>query len=701
MAKWAHSLLYVELHRGRERLTKREYDRGLIGHLRLQRGRTGKNMNARIVILAALWLAATFGMGGARAVDIEPFVKNDRFENIKISPNGEYFAATVPFEDRTALVVMDRKDKKLLGTFQLGRNSAIYGFNWVSPDRVLIGAAEKFGELDQPQPTGELFAMNADGGRTEMLIGQRVGGNLGSRIRTKKAERVAAFLIDDLPGDDKHVLVSVSPFSPDPYTRVEKMDVYTGVRHVVTRAPVRNARFVSDNSGIVRFARGADTDNVSKLYYRAGEDGDWKLVNDEAATGRIEVPVGFSTDNRIAYLVAERATGPDAIVAYDTRGGGRTDVLRDEERDPVVLYRPGTSIPVGAMYDGNKPDLRFFDEESDDARLFRSLQAAFGDNAALITSSTRDGAVNLVEAWSGRNPGDFYLFDAQARKADYVISRAEWFDPAKMAEVRSVAFEARDGLKLQGYLTIPPGASGKRMPLVVMPHGGPFGIADVWEFNGEAQLLAKAGYAVLQVNFRGSGGRGRSFGHLGALQWGLTMQDDVTDATRWVIAQGIADPARICLYGSSYGAFAALMGVAKEPDLYRCAAGNVGVYDLPQLHAEETQKHGAIETWANEWVGSDMAQLAANSPTRRATSIKVPVLLAAGREDETAPVEHTEAMERALKAAGVQVEASYYSGEGHGYYKPENRKDFYTKLLAFLARNLGGEPAVPSATTQE
>src|SRR5690606_24046894 len=143
---------------------------------------------------------------------------------------------------------------------------------------------------------------------TEMLIGQRVGGNLGSRIRTKEAERVAAFLSDGLPGADKPVLVSVSPFAPDRYTRVAQMDVYTGVRHVVTPAPVRNARVVSDNSGIVRFARGADTDNVSKLYYRAGEDGDWKLVNDEAATGRIEVPDGFSTDNRIAYLVAERAT---------------------------------------------------------------------------------------------------------------------------------------------------------------------------------------------------------------------------------------------------------------------------------------------------------------------------------------------------------------------------------------------------------
>lgn len=654
-------------------------------------------MISRLAILASLCLAlaaAAVGTAHAQAVDVDAYVRNDRFETIKISPTGEYLAATVPFEDRTALVIMGRQDKKLLGTFQLGRNSAVYGFEWVSPDRVLISAAEKFGSLDTPQPTGELFAMNADGGRTEMLIGQRVAGNLGSRIRTKKAERVAAFLVDGLRDDDKHVLVSVSPFSSDPYTRVEKMDIYSGTRHTVTRAPVRNARFTSDNAGVVRFALGADTDIVSKLYYRAGEGSDWTLVNDEASSGRIEVPVGFSADDKTAYLLTEMKSGPDAVVAYDVASGKRTEVLRDGQKDPFMLYRPGTSIPIGAMYDGDKPTFRFFDEDSDDARLYKSLQAAFGDNAALVTSSTRDGRTSLVRAWSSRNPGDFYLFDAQAKKADYVISRAEWFDPAKRAKTRAFEFDARDGLKLQGYLTTPRDGSGK-MPMVVMPHGGPFGIADIWGFDGQAQMLADAGYVVLQVNFRGSGGRGRDFERLGARQWGLKMQDDVTDATRWAIAQGIADPARICIYGASYGAFAALMGVAREPDLYRCAVGNVGVYDLPQLHAEETQKHGSIATWANEWIGSDKDVLAASSPTRHAAAIKVPVLLAAGREDETAPVEHTEAMERALKAAGVQVEASYYRNEGHGYYKPENRKDFQTRLLAFLARSLGGGTAAP------
>ncbi len=207
-------------------------------------------------------------------------------------------------------------------------------------------------------------------------------------------------------------------------------------------------------------------------------------------------------------------------------------------------------------------------------------------------------------------------------------------------------------------------------------------------------MLAAAGYAVLQVNFRGSGGYGRAFRQAGARQWGGTMQDDLTDATRWAIQSGVADPRRICIYGASYGAYAALMGAAKEPGLYRCAAGNVGVYDLPMMHTRgDTQEMKWGRTYLREWIG-EANELAAVSPTNMADRIKVPVFLAAGGEDERAPVQHTELMERRLKTAGVPVEAIYYRTEGHGFYKEENRRDYYTRLLAFFGRHLGDSTAI-------
>jgi dipeptidyl aminopeptidase/acylaminoacyl peptidase len=210
------------------------------------------------------------------------------------------------------------------------------------------------------------------------------------------------------------------------------------------------------------------------------------------------------------------------------------------------------------------------------------------------------------------------------------------------------------------------------------------------------QLLAKAGYAVLQLNYRGSGNYGRAFHHAGAREWGARMQDDLTDATRWTIDQGIADPARICIYGASYGGYAALMGVAKEPTLYRCAVGYVGVYDLPMMHEDKADMARWVENWADGWLG-DPATLAGRSPNRLAAQIKVPVLLAAGGEDETAPIKHSKMMEKALREAGVPVETLYYDTEGHGFYSEPHRREFYTRLLDFLSRHIGGAKALPAA----
>lgn len=633
----------------------------------------------------------------AMAVNVDAYAKRDRFETLKISPTGEYYAATVPVEKKTVLVVMRRSDNKVTATFALGENTHVAGFWWVNPERVLISMSQKFGLLDQPLLTGELYGMNADGGSADILVGQSIGNNLASKIKPKKVERVAAFLVDDLPHDDKFVIISVSPFNREPYTRADKMDVYTGRRVPVARAPVRNASFTTDNAGVVRFAHGVEGDNASKLYYRSGEGGEWTLVNHEAGTGRVESPIGFSPDDATVYLRVQQRQGPDAIVAMDVASGKRTEVLRDDNTDPMrILYKPGTSVPVGAMYMDGKPRTAFFDDASTEARLYRSLEAAFDGQSPFITSSSADGKLTLVQVFSDRNPGDFYVFDTVAKKADYVISRRDWFDPEQMAATRPVSLKARDGLALAGYLTLPRGSEGKNLPTVVVPHGGPFGIYDSWGFDSEIQMLADAGYAVLQVNFRGSGNHGRAFQEAGAREWGGKMQDDLTDATRWAIDQGIANPRKICIYGASYGGYAALMGAAKEPDLYQCAAGYVGVYDLPMIKSELKRDGKRLGNWSSDWVGED-AQLEGRSPNRIADRIKVPVLLAAGGEDEIAPIEHSKRMERALVAAGVPVETLYIPTEGHGFYVEANRKRYYTELLDFLSTHLGGAKAGAAA----
>lgn len=299
-------------------------------------------MQARSCALAAALCAGIAGQAQAQvaasAVNVDAYIKLDTFERIKISPSGEYFAATVPYPDRTVLAILRRSDNKITGSLQMGKNTHVDDFWWVNPTRVLVSTTEKYGSLDRPQPTGELYAINANGSGADLLVGYRVDdGGAGTHLKPKKRESVAAFLVDDLPQDDESVVIAVSPFMVDPFKRAERMNVNTGRRVTIARAPVRNADFVTDNAGVVRFAYGQGIDLVSKLYYRANEKAEWTLLNDESATGRGEWAVGFSPDNSIAYLEVEQDKGPNMLVGYDVASGKRTPLLGDDSVDPAIM----------------------------------------------------------------------------------------------------------------------------------------------------------------------------------------------------------------------------------------------------------------------------------------------------------------------------------------------------------------------------
>lgn len=653
------------------------------------------------IFLATVLLALPFATiaQSPKPYEIEDFIRKQKFVDIKISPTGEYYAASVRVERKTALVILRRTDSKVMASMSIpGDRTHVSDFWWVNANRVLISPAEKTGALEAPSLTGDLYAVNVDGSKGGILVGQNVQSEgPGTHIQPRKVEDVAAFLVDDLPGNDKDVIISVSPFTADSYSRVEKLDVYTGRRQPITRAPVRNASFYTDNAGKVRFTAGQDTDLSNRLYYRATDDSEWKLINDTRESGLAELPLGFSPDDKIAYFRVEKSQGPDAIVAWDIAADTKTEVFRDDKADPYPIYVEGKLCGV-RVRDG-LPRTHFFDPQSAVAKIYRKLEKAFSGQSLEITSITADGKLALVLVDGDRNPGDFFIFDATTNKADRLLSRKEWIDPERVAEVKPVSFKARDGLEIRGYLTAPVGGDAKNAPLIVYIHGGPYTIYDAWGFDEDVQILAAHGYAVLQVNYRGSDNYGHAFALAGKREWGGKMQDDITDATRWAIQQGIADPQKICLYGASYGGYASLMGVAKEPTLYRCAAGYVGVYDLPTMHTDgDVRDRASGKTYIEEWIGPKDA-VAKVSPNRLASQIKVPVFLAAGGEDERAPIQHTEMMEKALRNAGVPVDAVYYPTEGHGFYKLENEREFYAKLLMFFEKNLGGRaPVVVSAS---
>jgi dipeptidyl aminopeptidase/acylaminoacyl peptidase len=282
-----------------------------------------------------------------------------------------------------------------------------------------------------------------------------------------------------------------------------------------------------------------------------------------------------------------------------------------------------------------------------------------------------------------------------------VLSRRRpWIEPAKQATPAEVSLTSRDGLPLHGVLTLPPGSSGKNLPMVVLPHGGPYEIFDAWGYDTETQILAQHGYAVLQVNFRGSGGYGLEFSDKGLRQWGGGMQNDIADATRHVLAQGIADPKRVCIYGGSYGGYAALMEPVRDPDLYRCAAGMAGVYDLSKMYKWGSIRHGDYgKQYLNRAIGTDPAELAANSPLNNVEKMKLPIFLAHGRLDGRVDVKHAHRMYEALQDAKADVEYFEIPQTGHGIALGRYREEFYARLLRFLDKNLGAVAPASAAAS--
>ena len=627
-------------------------------------------------------------------MSIEDFVKLPSYTRMSVSPSGKYLAVKMPYEETTIVAVIDRTTSQRTAAIHASGENVIDEFWWVNETRLVASVAEKFGGVDKPKPNGELYAINADGTGSIQLFGYRAAGSkTGSRVKSGGEQRYAsAFVIDTIPGNDKQILVQTFDWrnSDKAPPSAEILDVYTGKTRRVAIGPKAQSSFVADHKGEVRLATAPNEDLDAVVYQRSGEGAEWQVFNDPKTSGLIIAPLMFARDNQHVYVTLTRKNKANAIYLLDLATGKKEALYEGGANPGALLLTPDKQDAYGVITQDGKIGIHVFDPNSQWGRLALSVQKAFPEQVAIFGAFANDGRFGTVHVFSDRNPGDFYLFDTEKKNVDYLGSVAKWIDPEKMAPMQPIRFKARDGLEINGYLTLPPGSSGKNLPLIVNPHGGPHGPRDDWGYNWETQLLASRGYAVMQVNFRGSGGYGADFERAGYMQWGRAMQDDLTDATNWAVQQGYADPKRLCIYGASYGGYAALEGVVREPDLYRCAVGYVGVYDLPRMYKDGDIPRSLYgKTFLEQVLGRDTGEMRARSPAWNVDKIKAALMIVVGGRDERVPPSQGEALRDALDKRKYSYEWLYKDKEGHGFYTTANKLELYTKMLAFFDAHIG------------
>ncbi len=609
----------------------------------------------------------------APIIPLKDFFRNPTKLGYSLSPNGQYLAFLQPWENRLNVFVEKIGSGNAVRVTS-AKERDISSYAWKGDNRIVYiqdtGGDENF----------RLYAVGIDGSNPKDLT---------------PFEKVRAQIIDKLERNENEILVGLNKRQPRVFD-VYRINVNTGEMQMVAENPGNYTGWATDWDGKLRVA--VTTDGVNNtLMFRNSEADKFEPVLTTSFRETFS-PLLFTSDNKQLYVATNIGRDKSAIVKYDVATKKEVEKIYENPEVDVnsVISSRKRRLLTGVSYVTDKTNYYFVDK--DRADLQKDLEHRLPGYEVRLAGCNLDEDKCLVRTFTDRSLGAYYFYDRKSKDFRKLADVSPWLNDQDLVPMKPIQYQSRDGLTIHGYLTLPKGVPARNLPVVVNPHGGPW-YRDTWGYNPEVQFLANRGYAVLQMNFRGSTGYGRKFWEASFKQWGKAMQDDITDGVQWLIKQGIADPKRVGIYGGSYGGYATLAGVTFTPDLYAAAVDYVGVSNLFTFIKSFPPYWKPYLEMVYEMVGNPETEkdlLTAASPVFHSDKIKVPLLIAQGANDPRVNKAESDQMVAALKARGIEVPYIVKANEGHGFSNEENRFDFYRAMEEFLGKHLGGRVEKPT-----
>ena len=641
----------------------------------------------------------------AQPIPVADFFKPSAFANMQMAPSGKRMSATVPRADgRLSLAVLDLDDMKKSKIVAGYADADIRGVEWVNDDRLVF----RLSDPDRPAATyrgSGVFTVSANGGELPRVLvrpqWQVIVEGTAIVSRALQPNHVLESVLRD--GSNDVVLAEYVYANNDDllYVNLKRVDTTTGlIRSSLSQgAPTGAVDWTLDQAGQARVLTVEQGDKEAE-YWKPTPSSAWtKVAEGERYADRAPFdPIFVDADNRLYARSRLKGSDVSSLVMIDMTQS--PDQMRELIATPGFDFR-GTFVlsargaVLGVKYLTDARATLWFD--ADLKKMQDQVDALLPNTVNLLDCGNCDRRDRvLVTSYSDRQPAIFQLFDSKAGKLEPIAESRPWIKPKTMATRDMVRVTTRDGLSMPVHVTRPAGAKAP-MPTVVLVHGGPWVRGGEWRWDADSQFLASRGYVVIEPEFRGSTGFGRKHFRSGWKQWGLAMQDDVADAALWAIQQGFADPKRVCIAGASYGGYATLMGLIRNPEIFRCGVNWVGVTDIDLMYSitwsdsgESYQRYGMPRMIGDRV--KDAEQLAATSPIKQAAKITQPLLLAYGGVDRRVPIDHGTQFRAAVQKTNKQVEWIEYADEGHGWYLLANDVDFWTRVEKFLDKNLKNAP---------